>query len=618
MSNAKYTAMKVHQPQMPRATHRKLPALKKSILAIAVAGVSLTAQAGKISTTPSVTGAAGFGGWNLDNVEVTLNGSGSFFDESNGYYWFSPDSDYTYYSEVSDGNNAIVTGLVLAKDWPVGEPAGIKVVHDDTGVKPPGPVNCIIATSYLDGHFLDSDDPQQVTCSGPFQSHKRYKVAMLPSTVEGPTEKGIDLVFNVEDEPGSRDYEVFQKINNWTNQRLEGFTIQVGFGVGDDFVPASQQSGVGVANLSVSVPEEVWDRVSQLANFSTGLFGPADLQHDRPPGYFDPDTRAGFTIVEYPIGPGLTDTLTSGAPLASDYANLPNGAGDVANQFGPWLPNNMLPQGIFWDDDGNQATDAQLVAWYGYNPEVDGLTWMTGAADGFSQVPAQQVIDWGADLTYTMGVIDDLVNVGLSYIVTVGDVTTYPGNSFTIRVTPKKDTSGMGAPIFKDVEPDPIVVFSDSAGVVEISASPTFEIGSSLTARVGDSDLNLDDSVAEEVDVLMSLGAISEGAIGVPLTLVEQGANRGVFAASLPDWLSNLPEGYVVTITYIDADDGSGNINVEKTASTIAVTDLEAPDWDSDGVPDHVDNCPSIANPDQTDSDDDGTGDACSLLPPGC
>ena len=243
---------------------------------------------------------------------------------------------------------------------------------------------------------------------------------------------------------------------------------------------------------------------------------------------------------------------------------------------------------------------------------------MTGAADGFSQVPAQQVIDWGADLTYTMGVIDDLVNVGLSYIVTVGDVTTYPGNSFTLRVTPKKDTSGTGAPIFKDVEPDPIVVFSDSAGVVEISDSPTFEIGSSLTARVGDSDLNLDDSVAEEVDVLMSLGAISEGAIGVPLTLVEQGANRGVFAASLPDWLSNLPEGYVVTITYIDADDGSGNMNVEKTASTIAVTDLDAPDWDSDGVPDHVDNCPSIANPDQTDSDDDGKGDACSFLPPGC
>ena len=618
MSNAKYTPMMVHQPQMPQAIHRKLPSLTKSILAIAVAGVSLTAQAGKISTTPSVTGAAGFGGWNLDNVEVTLNGSGSFFDESNGYYWFSPDSDYTYYSEVSDGNNAIVTGLVLAKDWPVGEPAGIKVVHDDTGVKPPGPVNCIIATSYLDDHFLDSDDPQQVLCSSPFQSHKRYKVAMLPSTVEGPTEKGIDLVFNVEDESGSRDYEVFQKINNWTNHRLEGFTIQVGFGVGDDFVPASQQSGVGVANLSVSVPEEVWDRVSQLANFSTGLFGPADLQHDRPPGYFDPDTRAGFTIVEYPIGPGLTDTLTSGAPLGSDYANLPNGAGGVANQFGPWLPNNMLPQGIFWDDDGNPATDAQLVAWYGYNPEVDGLTWMTGAADGFSQVPAQQVIDWGADLTYTMGVIDDLVNVGLSYIVTVGDVTTYPGNSFTIRVTPKKDTSGTGAPMFKDVEPDPIVVFSDSAGVVEISPSPTFEIGSSLTARVGDSDLNLDDSVAEEVDVLMSLGAISEGAIGVPLKLVEQGANRGVFAASLPDWLSNLPEGYVVTITYIDADDGSGNINVEKTASTIAVTDLEAPDWDSDGVPDHVDNCPSIANPDQTDSDDDGTGDACSLLPPGC
>ncbi len=618
MQNARSVPLMTRRTAQPRTTQRTFPRITRSLLTLAVAAVSLTAQAGKISTSPSATGAAGFGGWNLDNVEVILNGSGSFFDESSGNYVFSSNSDYSYYADVSDTSTGIVTGSVLAKDWPVGEPSGIKVIHDDSGVKAPKPVNCIMATSYLEEHFLDSGDPEQVPCSGPFQSHKRYKLAMLPSSVEGESERGIDLVFNVEDEPGAppRDYQVFQKINNWTNQRLEGFTIQVGFGTGDSFVPASLQDGVGTANLSISVPAEVWEG-SQLAIFSTGLFGPADEHHDRPPGYFDPDTRAGFNIVEYPIAQGLTDTLTSGATLGSNYANLPNGQGAAANQFGPWLPNNMLPYGIFWDDDGNPATDAQLIAWYGYNP-VAGLTWMTGAADGFTAVSPQMVTDWGANLTYTMGVIDDLVNVGLNYIVTVGDVTTYPQDTFTLRVTPKRDTSATPAPIFQGVEPDPGLVFTNPDGTVEISPGPEFETGSLLTARVGDSDLNMDENVAEEVDVFFSVGSANQSGGGIPLTLVEQGVNRGVFAASLPDIYSNLPAGTVITVTYVDADDGNGDTSgIVKSASTTTVAAVDS-DADGDGVPDLLDNCPLIPNADQLDGDGDGRGDACSGLPPGC
>ncbi|MAT93599.1 MAG: hypothetical protein CME59_13460 [Halioglobus sp.] len=41
-------------------------------------------------------------------------------------------------------------------------------------------------------------------------------------------------------------------------------------------------------------------------------------------------------------------------------------------------------------------------------------------------------------------------------------------------------------------------------------------------------------------------------------------------------------------------------------------------DDDNDGWEDFYDNCPRIANPDQLDSDDNGRGDACEGLPPGC
>jgi hypothetical protein len=38
-------------------------------------------------------------------------------------------------------------------------------------------------------------------------------------------------------------------------------------------------------------------------------------------------------------------------------------------------------------------------------------------------------------------------------------------------------------------------------------------------------------------------------------------------------------------------------------------------DSDGDGIPDNVDNCPHVANPDQKDTDGDGVGDACDNCP---
>lgn len=39
--------------------------------------------------------------------------------------------------------------------------------------------------------------------------------------------------------------------------------------------------------------------------------------------------------------------------------------------------------------------------------------------------------------------------------------------------------------------------------------------------------------------------------------------------------------------------------------------DVDGSDVDFDGVPDELDNCPLVPNPDQVDTDEDGLGDVC-------
>ncbi len=599
-----------------------------------------TAQAGKIISVPSpATGAAGFGGWNLNNVEIIVNGTQgnpsdpdalntSWFDELTGAYNFGLDSDLTYVGNVTgtdmdaDTGELTIMGITLAKDWPVGEPSGIKIVNDDTAVKNGKPENCIMATSYLADHFLDSDDPQQVTCSGPFQSHKRYKLAMLPATVDGIGSESVDLVFNVEPEEGSRDYQVFQKINNWTDGRLEGFTIQVGFGIGEDF-QATTETAVDISNLHVTVPHSIW-KPNQLAVFSEGLFGPFD-DHTETIGFFDPNQRAGFLIDEYiedtTLPPLITDTLHATRTLGSDYAEIPPGSG-VVGQFGPWLPNNMLPYGVFFDDDGNPETDAELLAWYGYNPvllnddgSLGGLGWMGGSQDSdgpFSAIPNNEIAEMGQNLSFTMGEIDDLVNVGLNYIVTVGNVIEYPDYNmvtnqatFTIRITPTPDSAGTPDPAYVGAEPEPLLLFTSSDAEVLLEPADEFVVGSLLTARVGDADLNqnLDpEALTEYVDILIrATDADGNVIIDVQeLTLEEQGENRGVFAATLPEIFSHVPVGSTVAMGYIDEDTGETDANgnvisavkfsfteaiaaPEPILSDVSITTFDVPDTILDG-----------------------------------
>lgn len=64
-------------------------------------------------------------------------------------------------------------------------------------------------------------------------------------------------------------------------------------------------------------------------------------------------------------------------------------------------------------------------------------------------------------------------------------------------------------------------------------------------------------------------------------------------------------------------DDGSGFRNAGECSSYVATGGTLDRDDDGDGIPDGRDNCVDVANPDQTDTDLDGLGDACDATPNG-
>lgn len=69
---------------------------------------------------------------------------------------------------------------------------------------------------------------------------------------------------------------------------------------------------------------------------------------------------------------------------------------------------------------------------------------------------------------------------------------------------------------------------------------------------------------------------------------------------------------YGTTLSVMNADGtGAHDLGISGASPAWQPIPLDAPDADGDGVPDDFDNCPTVANPGQTDVDSDDIGDAC-------
>ncbi len=392
-------------------TCRNSTALRGALIGLAIA-----------SAAPLASQAATITGWNTSNVDVGNTpadyetGVSVIYDqplgagetvppgaETNGRIVFSPPE------AVSPGIEVDITPYL------------------DSGMAPPGGTKL-----ELDGCILTSSPTS--TCTTGFQSGKRIKQQM---TGTGP----VDLVFDVGTSEAASVFQVFGRLINVTGQALDGFRIELGFGIGDAFVAATDTSGISFSTLFTAQPSGSGSSNSQ---FPFGLFGDAE---DSPnfllDGFFD-DERTGFEIFQ---------SLTSLESL--DFY------GNYGNLFGPWMTQAGVPEGLFWDFDNDDTTDALLMAWQ----RADGQ-WELRRDDGETCDPSDPTVcapgatldtyvvgsfddivaALGVDLAFLdVGGIEDLANLNLNYAIALDAVVGF--TSFTLRTTVSVVPLPAGAPL---------------------------------------------------------------------------------------------------------------------------------------------------------------------------
>jgi hypothetical protein len=433
--------------------------------------------------------------------EVDLSNFGLIGDTSTTFHPIydrdaSADDAVTYGEMGWDPVKAVSPGIAVFNNVPPDEGKEEKQIYAD----------CIMAPR-TEGLIEGDGDLVDEACNDSFQSHKRYKMS---ANSIGP----IDMVFNVKnvdqvgdiferdgvtvkdpnvDQDTSRNvYRMIGKLNNHAGQRFSGFSVELGFGLGDDFVSSTLGDGLKIVLNDEADSREVLTSIT-MAEFPGGLFyGPADEKHDW--GFFS-SMRAYFTVDTSLLATD-EDSFTSTA-LSDNYTGL----------VGEWLPITWVPTGYFFDDDGNPATDNIVVSWN------DGAEWIsydidevTGARSEFN--PDAATLDkwastpptiwdddgdspelgdaqtlggtlyasWDAEnevyvkedgsgtlennevnklleesttlerrTGYMTGPIEDLANLNLNYYIEVADASTWPTYapaddtaSFTLRITPIK------------------------------------------------------------------------------------------------------------------------------------------------------------------------------------
>ncbi|OZV71029.1 reprolysin-like metallopeptidase [Winogradskyella aurantia] len=387
---------------------------------------------------------------------------------------------------------------------------------------------------------------------------------------------------------------------------------------------------INSANFSIQESEFVLG----LAENSVDVCSPADAVFN-----FTYNTFLGFT--------GVTTFSATGLPAgASATFNPASASADGTNVTVTVSGIGSLAVGNYpltFVGTSGSITNSVDVNFNTYNDNFAILNLLT-PFNGATDVPADSAeFSWSPDSNAVSYEIDIATDPAFANIV-VGTVVDNP--SFTAstlntvtdyfwRVRSVNDcgigpysqgnftTANISCNIFSAMDTPLGIPDNNSQGVSSFISVPTTSLITDINVSVNithtyDGDLILTLIAPNGTEVVLSNRNGGSGA-NYTNTVFDQEATEAIGAGAPPFSGAFIPDGDL-SILYGTFSGGNWELNVSDNAGfdvgtvdswSIEICGVPQTDTDNDGIPDSSDNCPAIANTDQSDLDNDSIGDVC-------
>lgn len=200
------------------------------------------------------------------------------------------------------------------------------------------------------------NSPEEKQCNDGFKTSKRFK------RVSRDTSGSVDLVFDVAGVSSltGNVYRIFEKYENLSPNSIEGFTVELGTGIGSSFDDAVsgisfvKQNGQPLNTVTVNCEEQ---NINLAAFFAFGLFGDAATNSNQDlNGYYDPTDCSCFALNVVSPTKISTGSLLGKLPIIYGTS---------------WVSKAQAPIGFFYDIDNRPSTDNLLVG------DWNGVDWVT-------------------------------------------------------------------------------------------------------------------------------------------------------------------------------------------------------------------------------------------------